>query len=195
MEHTVRQFLQVDNLVECIIATGTEHIDKVNALLQDHMQTGVELKVVAGGTTRQASVYEGLKAATGADLVAVHDAVRPFIAVKVIERCINRAEETGAAAVAVPVKNTVKRAEKSRRVLETVDRSDLWQVQTPQIFQKSLLKKAFEYAREQEFVGTDDASLVEHLGEDVYLVEGDQRNIKITYPEDLELAELMIQNF
>ncbi len=128
------------------------------------------------------------------DLVLVHDAVRPFVKLVHVEACCRAACETGAALLGIPAKDTMKRVDDRRIVRETPRRSSMWQAQTPQVFRKTLLVKAYERAAKDQFTGTDDASLVERLGEAVKMVEGDRMNMKLTYPLDLQLAELIIDN-
>ena len=148
-------------------------------------------KTVAGGATRVQSVRAGLDA-VNAEYVAIHDAARPFVTPQVIWDALEAAYETGAAAPAVPVKDTVKRAEQGV-VLETVDRSTLYAVQTPQVFQADFISAAL-YACIQEGVEvTDDCSAAERMGKQVVLVEGEYENIKITTPVDLAIGEAIVQ--
>lgn len=145
--------------------------------------------VVAGGDTRQQSVYKGLKAVgDDCDIVLIHDGARPFIDERSIKACIEAAKEYGAAIAAVPVKDTIKRADGSAFVEDTLDRSCLWSIQTPQAFQYPLIMEAHKRAEEEGFSGTDDAMLAERLGSKVKLVTGSYYNIKITTREDLAIA-------
>lgn len=147
-------------------------------------------KVVPGGEVRQRSVYNGLGAVSGdVDVVLVHDGVRPYVTVEQIVALAELAFREGACILAERMKDTVKRAGHDGSIVETVDRKDLWRAQTPQAFRRELLIQAMESAFKDEFVGTDDASLVERLGRRVFIVEGESRNIKITTPEDLLVAE------
>jgi 2-C-methyl-D-erythritol 4-phosphate cytidylyltransferase len=143
--------------------------------------------VVAGGAERQDSVAEGL-ARVGADIVLVHDAVRPFASHGLIADVASEAVRSGAALAAVRVKETIKVSDGAGKVLATPERGSLWVAQTPQGFASALLREAFSQAAREGFLGTDDASLVERLGVAVTLVEGEYDNIKITTPEDLEWA-------
>jgi 2-C-methyl-D-erythritol 4-phosphate cytidylyltransferase/2-C-methyl-D-erythritol 2,4-cyclodiphosphate synthase len=145
--------------------------------------------VIAGGATRQESVRAGISALPAdAEIVLIHDAVRPFVSQGCIDRVLRLAEEKGAAAAAVPVKDTIKSA-RNGVFRETLDRRALYAVQTPQGFLRALLRKAHAVAAEDGFAGTDDAVLVERMGEKVYLAEGDPGNIKLTTPEDIETAQ------
>ena len=148
--------------------------------------------VVQGGATRADSVRNGLAAATG-ELVAIHDAARPFISAEVITAALTAAAASGAAAPAVPVKDTIKIADKSGRVVETPDRAALYAVQTPQVFQAELLKAALQSAITCGVNITDDCAAVERLGKQVQLVSGDSENIKITRPMDLPMAEAILR--
>lgn len=144
------------------------------------------------GKERQDSVFNGLqKVCAEATLVCIHDAARPFIKKTVVRQAFQEAEQYGAAAIAVPVKCTVKRSKDSLFVKETLDRSHLWEMQTPQVIQKNLLEEGFAYLHEHGLTVTDDAALVELLNKPVKLVCGDYSNIKITTPDDLIFAEML----
>jgi 2-C-methyl-D-erythritol 4-phosphate cytidylyltransferase len=149
--------------------------------------------VVQGGAERQDSVRRALnEVPESAELVLVHDAVRPFVTVSKIREVLLAAARDGGAILAVPVKNTIKRGE-GDWVKETVDRSALYEVQTPQAFRKEILIRAYEKAAADGFSGTDDSQLVERIGSPVRIVAGEETNIKITLSEDLRLAELLAQ--
>ena len=144
---------------------------------------------VAGGAERQDSMRAGLAALpAGIELVAVHDAARPLVRPEDVGRTILAAARTGAALLATPVRDTLKRAADGR-VAETLPRAVCWAAQTPQVFRVELLREALAKAEAEGFLGTDDAQLVERLGAPVEIVEGDPANLKITWPEDLALAE------
>lgn len=147
-------------------------------------------KVVVGGEKRQDSVYKGFcEVSQESEIVLVHDGVRPFLSCKMILETINAAKEFGASITAIPVNDTIKRVDASGLVSQTVDRKNLWRVQTPQAFQYKVLKEAFKKANSENFYGTDEGALIEHLRAPVKVVEGSEKNIKITRPEDLELSE------
>jgi len=148
--------------------------------------------VVTGGPTRRQSVYNGLqRVSPGCGIVLIHDGARPFIEAHTIEACIDAAEKYGASVAAVPAKDTIKRADGDDFVDETIDRSSLWYIQTPQAFLFGLIMDAHTKAEQDGFDGTDDAVLAERLGHKVKLVTGSYTNIKITTREDLILAEAM----
>jgi len=152
-----------------------------------------KITFVVGGDDRQTSVFFGLKAIHHEDtVVLIHDAARPFIEVGFIASCIKMVMKTGAACVGVPVKDTIKQVDHDHVIVDTPPREMLWQVQTPQAFSIDIIKKAHEKANEDGFRGTDDAVLMERLGIPVQMVMGSYRNIKITTPEDLTYAEVLL---
>ena len=193
LEHTIRSFARVDCVAELIVATSADWFKEVEEILEKYRDQAERVLVVEGGAERQHSIYNALQVVSpNTELVAVHDAVRPFMSARLIEACADRASEAGGAIIAVPAKDTIKRVNSVNEITETPDRRELWQAQTPQIFQRQLLVSAYEKARQDNFVGTDDASLVERTGRKVEVVEGDRRNLKITYPIDLKVAELIL---
>jgi 2-C-methyl-D-erythritol 4-phosphate cytidylyltransferase len=157
---------------------------------------GRRVRVVEGGNSRQQSVENALAAiAPAPDLVAVHDAVRPFIDLETIHKVFDEAAETGAAIVGVPAVDTVKQVSRGTghvRIRATLPREKLVMAQTPQVFRYDLLTRAFESARAVGFIGTDESSLVERLDIEVSVVPGSDRNIKITKPGDMHLAHLFL---
>lgn len=146
---------------------------------------------VSGGEERQYSVYHGVQAIQSNGIVLVHDGARPFLDVKLINDLVDGAEHYGASVLAIPVKDTVKKVI-GNKVKETVERTGLWAIQTPQAFRMPLLRRAHEMAMKEGFLGTDDASLVERLGHDVIIIEGSYDNIKLTTPEDLFFADAIL---
>ena len=151
--------------------------------------------LVPGGETRQDSVFNGLKALPhDTDFVIVHDGVRPFVTDEIIFTCLEAAADCGAAVTAVPVKDTIKITDGDEFVVDTPDRSQLWAVQTPQVFRRDVLIEAHQHARREQIQLTDDAALVEQLGLKVKCVMGSYSNLKITTPEDLVVAEALMNN-
>jgi 2-C-methyl-D-erythritol 4-phosphate cytidylyltransferase len=151
-------------------------------------------RLVAGGKTRQESVYQGLiHSDPVSEMILVHDGVRPFLTQDILHRCIESAVVYGGAVVAIPITETVKQVGPEGIIKGTVDRNTLWRAQTPQVFRRSLLEQAYQQARSDCFDGTDDASLVERLGVTIRVVEGSPENIKITTQEDLALAEFLFR--
>ena len=145
--------------------------------------------VVGGGEIRQASVMKGLSVLPEeTDFVVIHDGARPFPPAEETRKALHLARESGAAILALPISDTVKRGDASGLVLETLDRRGLWQVQTPQVFRKDLILRAYQKVLEKDLLVTDDAAAVELLGEPVRLVRGSTSNIKITVREDFDIA-------
>ena len=194
--HTLRAFAAVPEVQEIVVVTGAEEVEPLRRALQGlglFREAAKSVKVVAGGSERQYSVWNGLKASSEAsDVVLVHDAARPLVSRATIEAVIEAARAHGAAIAAVPEKNTVK-VVKDGVVTATPDRSTLWAVQTPQGFSRSLLMAANEKAESDGFLGTDDASLVERYGARVHVVMDSYQNIKVTTPEDLVVAEAFLR--
>ena len=150
------------------------------------------LSFVHGGEERQHSVSNAIKVVKTEGIVLVHDGARPFIDKATIHKLVMVANEAGAAVVAVPVKDTIKKVE-NQKIVETIERSSLWAVQTPQAFRISILQKAHRLATNQGFLGTDEASVVERIPHQIKIVEGSYDNIKLTTPEDLFFAEAIIR--
>jgi 2-C-methyl-D-erythritol 4-phosphate cytidylyltransferase/2-C-methyl-D-erythritol 2,4-cyclodiphosphate synthase len=154
---------------------------------------GGNLFIVNGGRTRQDSVRAGLDALpTATEVVLVHDGARPLVAAEIIVACLREAAQRGAAMVAIPVIDTLKAVTPDREVERTVARQGLWQAQTPQAARVSLLREAYAAADETGFVGTDEAALLERIGCPVKVVDGSKKNLKITHPEDLLIAEAIV---
>jgi len=196
--HTVRKFAACDRVSEIVVALRREDLEWVGDLLRGEIRNK-SVRVVEGGNSRQESVERGLAAVSpDTELVAVHDAVRPFIDLEIIEKAIDEAHEYGAAIVGIVPVDTVKQVSGAQatgaKVRSTISRERLVLAQTPQVFRYDLLKQAFEAARRDSFVGTDESSLVERLEQvEVRVVMGSDRNIKITKPGDMDLARLFLE--
>ncbi len=190
--HTIRKFLRCPPVTEIVVALRREDMEWVQQLL-DREALSKPVRLVEGGASRQESVENALnQLSPDVDLVAVHDAVRPFIDPSTIERVIREAAQTGAAIVGIVPVDTVKQV-RQNKVRATIPRDRLVLAQTPQVFRYELLKEAFRRAREDGFIGTDESSLVERLDQvEVSVVPGSDRNIKITKPSDMELARLFL---
>lgn len=187
---TVRAFQNCDAVGEIVVVTREDLIEKITGLCKDFSKVKT---VVAGGKDRPDSVENGLNALSpNVKLVAVQDGARPLITQAVIDRTVRAAYAYGAAAPGIPVKDTVKIV-CDGAVRETPDRSLLSAIQTPQIFTRDLLMRALQEARKDNAVITDDCSAVERLGTTVKIVEGDERNIKVTTPMDLKIAALLLE--
>src|SRR5580704_1685849 len=190
--HTIRKFASTPAVTEIVVALRAEEIEWVSELLRAE-KFGRPVRVVEGGDSRQASVENALATlGNGTELVAVHDAVRPFIEHSVLEKVFAEAEETGAAIVGIVPVDTVKQVHRNK-IRQTIPRERLILAQTPQVFRFDLLKTAFAKAREDGFAGTDESSLVERLDQvEVSVVPGSDRNLKITKPSDMDLARLFL---
>ncbi len=193
--HTVRKFAASGRVAEIVVAVRAEEMEWVREMLAAEFPPS-RVNVVEGGDSRQQSVEHGLRALRAdAELVAVHDAVRPFIELEIIHKVFDEAAETGAAIVGVPVVDTVKQVSRGTgkvKIRATIPREKLVLAQTPQVFRRELLDRAFQLAREDGFIGTDEASMVERLDVEVSVVMGSDRNIKITKPGDMDLAHLYL---
>jgi 2-C-methyl-D-erythritol 4-phosphate cytidylyltransferase len=190
--HTIRKFVSCPLVTEIVVALRADDLPWADSLFKNQ-GFAKTVRAVEGGETRQQSVENALATLTDdTDLVAVHDAVRPFIEVEVIEKVIREASESGAAIVGIVPVDTVKQVHRNK-VRATLPRERLVLTQTPQVFKFELLRQAFERARRDLFIGTDESSLVERLEQvEVSVVSGTDRNIKITKPADMELARLYL---
>jgi len=192
--HTLRQFERCREINEIITVLPAEQTDSFLSLAKEF---GLQkpMRVVAGGETRAQSVAHGLALIGQAEIVAVHDGVRPFVSPDEIDQVVNAAGTTGAAILVAPVTDTIKEI-KEDRVIRTLPRADLRRALTPQCFRLELLKRAYQTLGEIEVNEvTDDSLLVERLGVEVVAIEGSSRNIKITQEEDLALAEAILLSF
>lgn len=195
LQRSIECFLGVEGVVYVVVATSLDNFETCNRIFEEFKQPDISFNLVKGGAERQASILNAMNTLPDdIELVAIHDAVRPFASLESIEECFRAASELGAAIVGVPVKDTIKKIDANERIVETPDRSELWQAQTPQIFKKDIIREAYQFAVKENFLGTDDASLVERIGVDIKMVEGDRKNLKITYPIDLKIAELIIKD-
>mgnify|MGYP003267667044 CR=1 FL=1 len=194
--YSLRCFQDSPLIEDIILVTGEESVLYCQKEIVDKYGFTKVTKVIPGGKERYDSVYQGLLACENSDYVLIHDGARPFITEEILERGLTGAEETGACAVGIPSKDTVKIADESGYIAETPDRSKVWMIQTPQIFQYALIRNAHESIRTREMSNvTDDAMVVEQeTGIKVRLAEGSYQNIKITTPEDLGVAELFLGN-
>lgn len=186
---TVRQFQDCDGISQIVVVTRQDLILPITRLCAGMDKVTA---VVAGGSSRQESVHLGLNALSGVKLAAIHDGARPLITWQVIDRTVRAANTYGAAAPAIPVKDTIKVCQ-GGLVESTPDRASLRAVQTPQVFDFDLLRGALAKAEADGAQVTDDCSAVERLGMTVKLVEGDERNLKVTTPMDLKIAELLLE--
>jgi 2-C-methyl-D-erythritol 4-phosphate cytidylyltransferase len=199
--HTIRKFAAVKAVSEIWIALRDNEIAGFRSRLEKEASDVLKKKVelVVGGEHRQQSVESALNAVSAEvdDIVLVHDAVRPFVTKEIIEEVIEGAQRYGAAIAGLPAVDTVKQVERTAEgalIKATIPRAGVVMAQTPQGFRYEVIKKAFDEASADGFLGTDEASLVERSGHDVAVVMGSPRNIKITAPADMELAEFYLKS-
>ena len=182
---------QAKAVTTIVIACELEQQAAFENLARTYGENKVQ-RIVAGGATRQASVFAALRACEAPSVVAIHDGARPLAKSTLVEDVVEQAQACGAAIAAIAVKDTIKLVDEARMVKSTVPRSHLWAAQTPQAFAYDLVYRAHEQAQAQGFVATDDAELVERLGASIAIVEASVENLKVTTPEDLRLAEYLV---
>ena len=190
LAHTLEKFQNSNLITDIILITPNEDIEfcKKEFLLKYNF-TKIK-KIVSGGEKRQDSVSNGLKKIShDTEIIVIHDGVRPFISARLLETAIKEAIKRGAAVAAIPVKDTLKKISASGKLGNGLNRDSIWRIQTPQVFKKEILIHAFEKARQDDFYGTDESSLVTRIGKSVHIVKGSELNIKITTPEDIILGE------
>lgn len=194
LTHTLMTFGELDivDLIYLVVPQDDFDFCRENVLSENDCLRNV--KLVAGGDRRQASVYNGLQR-IDADcrIVLIHDGVRPFVQKGQIEACVEGAGKFGACILGIPAFDTLKRVDKAGNIVATTARDAVWLAQTPQAFQYDLIKEAHERARQDGFQGTDDASLVERIGGAVKIISGSRSNIKITNQEDLTIARALFE--
>ncbi|OGH96783.1 MAG: 2-C-methyl-D-erythritol 4-phosphate cytidylyltransferase [Candidatus Melainabacteria bacterium GWF2_32_7] len=187
--HTLQTISSIDAIDEIIVCTSDNIIDEIKNLVSKYNISKVK-QVILGGVTRQESVFKGLKTLNNPDIVIIHDGARPLITRDIVENSIKTATEKGAAIVAVPTKDTIKRVNKENRIIETLNREELWNIQTPQVFNYKDILEAHIKFQGQNF--TDDSALIEALGMPSFTVMGSYKNIKVTTQEDIKIAEVFI---
>ena len=191
IHHSIKPFQESGLIDDIIIVANKDSIEEITKLKSQFPKIK---KVIQGGEYRQDSVYNGIKSleAKEDDIILIHNGANPFISKNLIEETIKNAKQFGAAAVAIKAKDTIKETDKDNLVKKTLDRYNLWQMQTPQAMTYSLAIKAFEKAKKDNYYGTDDVELIERLGNKVKIVESSQENFKLTTPIDLENAKLLM---
>ena len=193
LAHSVEKFEKAEKIRDIVLVTGEDSLLDVRDMAQEYGWKKI-VSVVAGGKERQDSVWNGLQAVSDdTDIVLIHDGVRPFVTEDVLDHSIETAVEMGGCVAGVPAKDTIKVCNNENIAVATPDRSTLWQIQTPQTFRKDLIMQAYQKAKEDGFVGTDDASLAEYSGCPVKVIMGSYRNIKITTKEDLLIGEAFLK--
>ena len=193
LAHTVETFEKAANIRDIVLVTGQDSLQDVQDMTQEYGWQKIT-SVVAGGKERQDSVWNGLLAIPeDTEIILIHDGVRPFVTEDILNLSIETAVEMGGCVAGVPAKDTIKVCNGENIAVDTPDRSTLWQIQTPQTFRKDLIVKAYEQEKENDFVGTDDASLAEYSGYPVKVIMGSYRNIKVTTKEDLLIGEAFLK--
>lgn len=193
--YTLKAFEQIEAIDEIVIVTGKDDIEYVKSEITDKYNISKISNIIPGGSERQYSVRNGLNAINkNTDIVLIHDGVRPFVEKADVEKLIEEIKINKACLLGVKVKDTIKICDTQGNIVETPDRNLLWQAQTPQGFLYDIILKAHIKAEEENFLGTDDAMLVERLGYKIKMVEGSYTNIKITTPEDLQAGEAILNN-
>lgn len=205
LSHTLDMLTESGLLAGIFLVVPSDFVEKTRELVEGYCrgsggrffhrpspfkesEEGLSISVIAGGAERQDSVYNGLTSLPpDCGFVMIHDGVRPFASRELLINTLDAASKTGAAIAAMASTDTVKRV-KAQRVIETLEREQIWLVQTPQVFRKDIILKAYDEARKNGWVGTDDASFVERLGIPVSVVRGEKSNIKVTTPQDLAWA-------
>ena len=192
LAHSIMTFDSCSLVDEILLVIPKEDVEYCQNKILSLLDLNNQINLVCGGDKRQDSVYNGLKATTkNTETVVIHDGVRPFIQPEDLKQCILVSKKYGACILGTPASDTLKRADKSNIIETTLSRENIWLAQTPQAFKYDLILKAHETARRDGYVGTDDASLVERMGEDVKIINGGKFNIKITKKEDLAIAKAM----
>lgn len=193
LAYTLKPFETLPSIEEVVLVVAEEDIKKCQEEIVEANELQKVKKIVAGGRSRQESVFNGLASISAeSKVVIIHDGVRPFVDHNLISSCLESAFEFGASTLAVPIKETIKEVDAKGMVVKTLDRSRLWISQTPQAFKRELILKAHQWAKDVNFLATDDAALIEGIGHKVMTVMGRYDNLKITTPEDITLAEAIL---
>ncbi len=193
LAHTLAVFDQAPEIDRIVLVIPEAETAWVRTRILDGSGLSKPPDLVAGGRHRQDSVYHGLCHIPEADgIVLIHDGVRPFVTPGQIAATLAMARETGACILALPLTDTLKETGPGRRIRSTLDRTSVWAAQTPQTFHLSVIRQAHQAARRDGYIGTDDARLVERMGQPVSVVPGSRFNIKITTPDDLILAKALL---
>lgn len=191
--YTLLAFDKCEEIDEIIVVTAFDELELFQSNILDKYEFSKVKKLIVGGAERQQSAYNGIKAVNpGSDIILIHDGARPFVSKQTIADCIEQARLYGAVSAGMPSKDTIKLVDESGMVTDTPDRGRVWLTQTPQAFKKEIITKAHEQAITKGILGTDDAMLVELAGYKVKMVSASYENIKITTPEDISIAEVLV---
>jgi 2-C-methyl-D-erythritol 4-phosphate cytidylyltransferase len=179
-----------------VLVVGAGELERCESMLRaDSALKDRHWLLQVGGATRQQSARRGLeRVESDCDIVIIHDGARPFVSARLIDRCVETAADKGAVVAGLPVRDTIKTVSSDHWIESTPNRSALWEIQTPQAFKRGLIIAAHEWAERQGIQVTDDATVVERIGTPVYVLEGERTNFKITVPEDVWLAEMLIRD-
>ena len=192
---TLDRFFSTRKIEKAIVVVADQDLRQSQELIEGDPNLSHRSWVLqAGGATRQESVRRGLdRLEPDCEIVAIHDGARPFVSSSLIDRCIDEAYRVGSVVIGVPVRDTIKVVSEEHWVQATPARNTLWEIQTPQVFRKEIIRQAHDWGVRHGIEATDDSTLVEQIGERVFLLEGERTNIKITVPEDLLLAEALLR--
>lgn len=188
IKYSVDVFLTVDEIDEIIICANISIIDQLKEIFKSEKK----VRIIEGGKTRQQSVFNGLLSLDNCDYVLIHDGARPMISKELIEKILIEVQDKKALTVATKTIDTIKQVDKDLKILKTIDRSNLYNTQTPQAFEFELIKYVHTKLQGQDF--TDDAGMLESLGYNVYVLEGDYKNIKITTQSDMDIAKIYLEH-
>lgn len=187
IRHTLNAFLTVEEIGEIIICSHVSIIEELKTIFQNDEK----VIIIEGGKSRQESVFNGLEACADCDFVLIHDGARPMVTPEIIKKAIAMVHKKKALTVATKTIDTIKQVDQNLKIIKTIDRSSLFNTQTPQAFEYDLITSAHMELKGEEF--TDDAGMLEFLGHDVYVLEGDYTNIKITTQSDIEIAKAYLR--
>jgi 2-C-methyl-D-erythritol 4-phosphate cytidylyltransferase len=192
---TLDRFFSARSIGNVVLVVAADQLSRAKALLEaDAALKNRSWILQTGGATRQESVRQGLALiGDDSDVIAIHDGARPFVSPALIDRCVEAARDKGAVVVGRPARDTIKVVSADRWVETTPPRGSLWEIQTPQVFRRVIVLAAHEWAEHGGIEATDDAMLVENKGERVFVLDGESTNLKITFADDLWLAETMIR--
>lgn len=193
LAYTLEIFQNCNAIDSIVLAAGKDELQLCKEQILDIYGFSKVDKLISGGILRQQSVYNGIKSLGDCDVVVIHDGARPILSEGIIERCIEGAKKYGAVSTGMPAKETVKILNGEGFVEYTPERERVWVTQTPQAFKRDIIEKAHEMANMKGLSGTDDAYLVESMGIKVKMIEGSYENIKVTTPEDIIIAEAIME--
>ncbi len=191
--HSLAAFEKSRDITEIVIVTREDRVEEMTKLVK-HEKFKKVAKIIAGGAERYQSVWEGLRAVSAtSEFVAIHDGARPLVTTEMIRKCLALAKKTGAACLASPIPETVKRADGNGIVKESVERTGLWAMQTPQVFSAAVIVQAYAALIAAHEPVTDEVSAVQRLGKPITLLRSEDWNLKITFPHDIQMAQQVLK--